>query len=409
MNRDPRSCTCSCHQGANIFCSCFGPCCDEPYWTPAKTMSHVSADCDCPCHRGIEVLCNCCIIHSTKAFWPLLTRDQFREGVFKRDNHQCVICKAPAKDAHHILERRLWGDGGYYMPNGASVCEEHHLAAERTTLSCEEVREAAGIKDILLPSHLYKDQRYDKWGNPILSNGTRLRGDIFFDESVQKVLGEGNVLSLFTHHVKYPRSHHLPWSPGMTKDDRVMEGDDPFAGQQVVVTVKLDGENTTMYSDRVHARSIEYDPHPSRNWVKALHARIAHDIPDSWRVCGENLWAEHSIGYKNLDDFFVVFSVWNERNICLSWTETQEYAALLGFKTVPVLYEGPGDRKYIEKLYQKEFQGDPMEGYVVRRSGSFSYSEFRRALGKYVRPGHNVNNHNWKHQQVKPNKLRTNT
>jgi hypothetical protein len=31
----------------------------------------------------------------------LLTRDEFREGVFKRDAHKCVICGEPAKDAHH--------------------------------------------------------------------------------------------------------------------------------------------------------------------------------------------------------------------------------------------------------------------------------------------------------------------
>lgn len=27
----PNKCKCSCHDGANIFCSCFGPCCQEPY------------------------------------------------------------------------------------------------------------------------------------------------------------------------------------------------------------------------------------------------------------------------------------------------------------------------------------------------------------------------------------------
>ena len=377
MRFDHQSCTCGCHKGENIFCSCFVPCCDLPNWMPSKAMKN-----------------------------ELLTRDHFREGVFERDGHKCVICKAPAKDSHHIIERRLWGDGGYYLDNGASVCEEHHLAAERTTLSCEDVRDAAGIQTIVLPSHLYADQRYDKWGNPILPNGTRLRGDLFFDESVQKVLAEGQVLNLFMHHVKFPRTYHLPWSPGMTKDDRVMTEKDPFAGEQVVVTVKLDGENTTMYSDRVHARKVEYDPHPSRNWVKALHARIAHDIPEGWRVCGENLWAEHSIGYNNLIDFFLVFQVWNDKNVCLSWEETKEYAALLGFKTVPVIYEGPGDKKYIEKLFQKEYDGDPMEGYVVRRVGSFPYSNYRYFVGKYVRAGHNVNNHNWKHQRVKQNKLR---
>ena len=28
-------------------------------------------------------------------------RDIFREAVFDRDGHKCVVCQAPAKDAHH--------------------------------------------------------------------------------------------------------------------------------------------------------------------------------------------------------------------------------------------------------------------------------------------------------------------
>lgn len=41
----------------------------------------------------------------------ILTRDQFRESVFERDSHTCVICKNPSQDAHHIVERRLFSDG----------------------------------------------------------------------------------------------------------------------------------------------------------------------------------------------------------------------------------------------------------------------------------------------------------
>jgi hypothetical protein len=52
----------------------------------------------------------------------LLTRDNFRNSVFERDKHLCVICKEPAVDAHHILERRLFPDEGYYIDNGASLC-----------------------------------------------------------------------------------------------------------------------------------------------------------------------------------------------------------------------------------------------------------------------------------------------
>lgn len=341
----------------------------------------------------------------------LLTRTQFREGVFTRDGHQCVICKAPAQDAHHILERRLWPDGGYYMANGASLCGEHHIAAEQTLLSCDDIREAAGIQITLLPPHLYRDQEYDKWGNPVLTNGTRLRGDLFFDESVQKVLREGCVLQDFTTHVKFPRTYHLPWSPGLTKDDRVMSNSDPFEGRHVIATVKMDGENTSMYRDGIHARSLVYEPHPSRTWVKTLWAKLSYEIPEGWRICGENLYAEHSIPYKNLEDYFLVFQVWNERNECLSWNDTKDYAAILGLKTVPEIYSGIGDREVTEELHTKaidtwpKFRGDICEGYVLRVDESFAYSDYRYAVGKYVRKNHVATHGHWMRQQVRPNGL----
>jgi hypothetical protein len=42
----------------------------------------------------------------------LLTREEFKRQVFARDGH-CAFCQLPPVDAHHILERRLWPDGGY--------------------------------------------------------------------------------------------------------------------------------------------------------------------------------------------------------------------------------------------------------------------------------------------------------
>ena len=153
----------------------------------------------------------------------LLTRKQFREAVFKRDRYRCVICgKEDNLDAHHIIERRIWGDlGGYYLDNGATLCPEHHIKAEQTVLSCEEIRKAAGITNTLIPDHLYSDTRLDKWGNIILADGRRLKGELFFDESVQKILKEGGILSQFCNYVKYPRTFHLPFSSKVTKDDRV--------------------------------------------------------------------------------------------------------------------------------------------------------------------------------------------
>lgn len=342
----------------------------------------------------------------------LLNRDDFRNGVFERDNHKCVICGAPAVDAHHIMERRLFSDGGYYLDNGASLCETHHLEAEMTTLSVEDIRKACGIQSMILPDHLYFDVSYDKWGNEIVASGERLQGELYNDESVQKILSRGGVLSLFTNKVKYSRTYHFPWSKGMNRDDRMLESINQFENELIVITEKLDGENTTMYPDYIHARSINSGSHPSRNWVKNLWAQKAYEIPEGWRVCGENLYGKHSIHYTKengnaLKSYFYMFSIWNEKNICLEWKETKEWAELLGFELVPVLYEGIWDMEVIDGLNKKmESNKGTIEGYVVRLQREFHYSEFRKVCGKYVRENHVQNNHgHWSQRKVEKNEM----
>lgn len=338
----------------------------------------------------------------------LLTRDQFREQVFARDKHKCVFCDKPAVDAHHILERRLWPDGGYYLENGASVCEEHHLACERTLISVERVREACGITKPVLPPDLYSDQVYDKWGNVILPNGQRTKGPLFHDESVQKVLKEGNVLILYTNYVKYPRTYHLPWSPGLNDDDRALTSLDHFVGERVIVTEKMDGENTSLYRDYYHARSVDSKNHPSRNWAKALHAQMAHEIPEGWRLCCENLYAEHSIKYSNLESYVYGISIWDHKNNCLSWDDTTEWFSLFGLPIVPVLYDGVWDERAVKAVYNEKTDWNAREGYVVRLARSFSYAEFKKAVAKYVRSNHIQTTKHWMMgQAITPNKLKS--
>jgi hypothetical protein len=325
----------------------------------------------------------------------LLTRDQFREAVFARDGHKCVFCGLPAQDAHHILERRLWPDGGYYLDNGASVCGDHHLACERTDISVDMVRTAANAKAIV-PPHLYSDQEYDKWGNPVLPGDKRLRGELFYDPSVQKVLQSH--LSKFIDWVKYPRTHHVPWSENMNEDDRVMEDTGIFKNKRVIVTEKMDGENTTLYSDYIHARSVNSRPHESQTWVKQFRSQIGHDIPKGWRICGENLYAKHSIHYEDLPSYFMGFSIWNEANYCLDWPETVWWFEALGITPVPVIFDGIYDEQKIRALWSQD-KWAKSEGYVVRLASCFSYRDFRYSVGKFVRKNHIQTVQHWRFGQ----------
>lgn len=205
-----------------------------------------------------------------------------------------------------------------------------------------------------------------------------------------------------SNYMKYPRTPHLPWSPGVSSDDVRILDTAIFQGREVVVTEKMDGENTTLYSDHIHARSLDSRHHPSRDWVKQWHAGIAYSIPSDWRICGENLYAQHSVVYRQLASYFYGFSVWNDQNICLSWADTEEWFALLGIHPVPVLYQGIWDEAAVRAL---KVETGAVEGYVVRLADAFSYEDFKCSVAKWVRPNHVQTDQHWMFAELVANGL----
>jgi hypothetical protein len=341
----------------------------------------------------------------------LLTREEFKELVFQRDKNSCVNCGKLAVDAHHILDRKLFVESfekdGYFLENGVAVCSECHMKAETTELSCFDLREEAGITRTILPSILNDEEgtKFDKWGNQILPSGMRLKGPMFFEENVQKVLSDK--MHLFSDYVKYPRTFHLPTSEKLGSDDKRMENDSQFHGKTVVCSYKLDGENTTMYRDHIHARSVESAHHPTRNWVKGLWSSISYEIPEGWRICGENLYGKHTIEYNNLDTYFFVYSIWNEKNETLPWEETKDWCELLGLKTVEVFYQGIYDAKKIEEAFKKvDSNGNQTEGFVVRNYDGFRYQDFKKNVAKFVRKDFVISTDHWT-KTVEKNQLKS--
>jgi hypothetical protein len=209
-----------------------------------------------------------------------------------------------------------------------------------------------------------------------------------------------------TIRVKYPRTPHLPWSQGRAEDDIALNSIKHLECLgDVVVTEKLDGENTTLYHDYLHARSIDSKSHPSRDWIKRFHARILYDIPEDFRICGENMYAKHSIFYDALTSYFYVFAIFQEE-MCLSWDDTVEWCKLIGLEAVPILYRGKWDEQVIKGCWRgKSAFGKEQEGYVVRNARSFSLSDFQNHIAKYVRPQHVTTDQHWMYEAVSPNTL----
>jgi len=61
-----------------------------------------------------------------------IIRSNFRNAVFSRDKHKCTFCDVTENlDAHHITDRNEMPNGGYVAENGISLCEKHHIDAEK--------------------------------------------------------------------------------------------------------------------------------------------------------------------------------------------------------------------------------------------------------------------------------------
>lgn len=210
---------------------------------------------------------------------------------------------------------------------------------------------------------------------------------------------------------KYNRTYHLPWSPGSTSDDKISQDVSSLIGIDIVITEKLDGENTGMTKDGVYARS--HAAFTTSAWsreVRMIHQRIKNDLSDGVFLFGENMEGIHSIEYNNLTSYFYIFGV-RDNNIWIPWESVEEYAFLLDLPTAPVLFKGVVNsekelKDLTESLVKQESKlGGVIEGVVVRNADMFHNDDFAENVMKWVRKGHVQTDvhwtRNWKKAQIK--------
>lgn len=204
---------------------------------------------------------------------------------------------------------------------------------------------------------------------------------------------------------KYPSTPHLPFSRSLGEGDFTLDNYE-FYGKECIVTEKMDGENTTLYTDYMHARSVDSRFHPSRSWAAAFQGANGWKIPENVRVVAENMYAEHSIRYENLKSFLYGIAViengmfWDWDNSCAMFKE-------LGIPSVPVLWRGIATEEALVDI-AKSLDPETQEGFVVRSANSFSEKDFQSHVAKYVRPHHVQTTEHWT-KHWKPNKMAENS
>jgi hypothetical protein len=198
---------------------------------------------------------------------------------------------------------------------------------------------------------------------------------------------------------KYGRTYHFPFSPGTTSDDKIQSDWESILEHELVLTEKLDGENTCLKTDGVYARS---HVGPTQNpWARnmwPIWERLGHEL-GTLEVFGENLYGVHSIEYEHLEHYFYVFAIRDEGR-WLSWEEVSFYAELMDLAVVPVLGRGRYSEAALRQIIDEQMEkgssfGGECEGLVVRTVAGFEADQFRHHVLKYVRANHVKTDEHW--------------
>lgn len=216
---------------------------------------------------------------------------------------------------------------------------------------------------------------------------------------------------------KFPRTFHFPDSEGVGSDDKIFhDWKETLWGKPVEISIKYDGENTTLYADgSVHARSVDSKNHWSRDDLTSIwKAKGRHALPLGWRIVVENLTATHSIPYDHLYTLYPCIAIIDDSNMVysprdLSVLSQIDCALLAEIGIAPVstfLGDGEGDHPNAFVLNRETFKQisvhfntfaeySPHEGFVLRNALPFPLSEYSVNVVKWVREGHVTTDKHW--------------
>ena len=221
---------------------------------------------------------------------------------------------------------------------------------------------------------------------------------------------------------KFPSTPHLATLPGVdVRDDKVFSESerDQFLQHTLLVEEKIDGANLGISFDsegnvRAQNRGAYLHLPGSGQWKKLgdwLAPRLEtlfESLADDLILFGEWCYAQHSVYYDRLPDWFLGFDLYDKRaGRFLSSARRDALFAKMGIDQVPVLARGRFTYSEIQELIATSQLGDqPAEGLYLR----FDQDDWLAQRAKLVRAAfiQGIHQH-WSRSAIKPNRLRLET
>lgn len=218
---------------------------------------------------------------------------------------------------------------------------------------------------------------------------------------------------------KFPSTPHLATLAGVDiRDDKVLSESerDDFLQNDLVVEEKVDGANLGISFDsegniRAQNRGAYLHLPGTGQWKKLgdwLMPRIDtlfEHLSDQFILFGEWCYAQHSVFYDRLPDWFLGFDVYDKQfGRFLSSKRRDDFLADMGVAVVPVLARGHFTYSEVKKfLSTSKLSDQPAEGIYLR----FDQGDWLAQRAKLVRPGFiQAVEHHWSRSAIRPNRLR---
>lgn len=218
---------------------------------------------------------------------------------------------------------------------------------------------------------------------------------------------------------KFPSTHHLALlGDVVVRGDKVMSKSerDGFLRHEIVVEEKVDGANLGIsfdFSGNIRAQNRgAYLHFPSSGqwqklseWLKPRTDVLFEQLTDQFILFGEWCYAQHSVTYDRLPDWFLGFDIYDKSNEkFFSCPRRDEVFRTIGISQVPTIKRGYFSLSELNSfLSQSQLTDKLTEGLYLR----FDRGDWLEQRAKLVRPAfiQSIEQH-WSRSGVKANRLK---